>query len=731
MDNEYLIFIPCPLGVEELLAAEISTIGALGGAAVTISPALVTAHGGLALAYRLCLWSRLASRLLLRLAAWPAAGSRAIYQAMLAFPFEEHLNVSATFAFGVTLTGTAKGENGPYLARLAKDGLADGFRGRCGGRPSVDTESPDLRFHLHWDGALATLSLDLGGPLHRRGYRLAAGQAPMKENLAAAVALLAGLTGEWTGGNEEQAPLAPVPMIPPVVLDPCCGSGTILIEAAMIVGDMAPGLSRSRHGFTAWKKHRADLWDALVAEAVHRQDAGKKKEWPLFFGFDADGEAIAAARQNIERAGLAGRIVVRRVELAQLENPCPGKQGLIVSNLPYGDRLGEEALVAHLYRAFGRIAQSRFPGWWLAALIAKAELTDSFGTAWRRKWPLYNGAIACRLLTGIAEAPVTAAFRWPIAMPDDDNDFARRLRKNLVKMLAWAERQGVYCFRVYDCDLPDYNFSLDLYEKWALLNEYAPPAGIDTGEAEARFSLAKKIIRQMLSLRSDRFFIRRRQRQKGKAQYQRQSSPDERPRYREVREGGCRLLINLSDYLDTGLFLDHRLLRLRLGREAKGKRFLNLFAYSGAATVHAAMGGAVATTSVDLSEKYLVWAKMNLAANGLALADHRFIAADCRAWLEEDDGFYDLILLDPPTFANTKKKGLSFDIGRDHAGLLDLAMRRLVPGGVLFFSTNFRRFTLDENLLARFTMREITKETIPFDFARNPKIHRAWEVRHR
>ena len=235
----------------------------------------------------------------------------------------------------------------------------------------------------------------------------------------------------------------------------------------------------------------------------------------------------------------------------------------------------------------------------------------------------------------------------------------------------------------------------------------------------------------MLSLRSDRLFIRRRQKQKGKAQYQRWSSPDERPKYREVREGGCHLLINLSDYLDTGLFLDHRPLRLRLGREAKGKHFLNLFAYSGAATVHAAMGGAVTTTSVDLSEKYLAWAKMNLAVNGLALASHRFIAADCRAWLQEDSGFYDLILLDPPTFANTKKKGLVFDIGRDHAWLLDLAMRRLSRDGVLFFSTNFRGFVLDESVSERFDMREISKGTIPFDFARNPKIHRVWEVRHK
>jgi len=711
MDNEFLIFAPCPLGVENLLAAEIL---ALGGLDVTQGPALVTARGDLAMAYRLCLWSRLASRLLLRLAEWPAVGAQSLYEAMFAFPFEEHLDASHTFAFDVTLTGGAKSQNSQYLARLAKDGLVDRFRERSGIRPVVDAERPDLRFHLHWDGASAGLSLDLAGPLHKRGYRLAASDAPMKENLAAAVALLA-------GGGEDG--------FPQVVLDPCCGSGAILIEAAMIAGDVAPGLSRSSYGFLAWKKHRADIWQELVNEAIRREAAGEEKEWPLFFGFDADKNAVAAARQNIERAGLGERIVIARRELAHLENPCPAAtNGLLLSNLPYGERLGEEAIITHLYRAFGRIVQSRFPGWRVAALIGKAELTDSFGIPWQKKWPLYNGAIPCRLLTG-AVGQTPSPFRWRLEAWEDDQQFARRLQKNLIKMLAWAEKQNVFCFRVYDRDLPDYNFSVDLYEKWVLINEYAPPAHIDADEAEARFGLAKRIIRQILSLHSDRLFIRRRQRQKGKAQYQRQSTPEQRAKYREVREGNCRLLVNLGDYLDTGLFLDHRSLRLRLAGAAPGKRFLNLFAYSGAATVHAAMGGAAATTSVDLSEKYLAWARMNLAANGLAMTNHRFIAADCRAWLQEDTGFYDLIFLDPPTFANTKKKGLVFDIQRGHSQLLELAMRRLAPDGVLFFSTNFRDFLLDEKLNERFTMREITKETIPFDFARNPKIHRVWEAR--
>ncbi|MDR3088499.1 MAG: bifunctional 23S rRNA (guanine(2069)-N(7))-methyltransferase RlmK/23S rRNA (guanine(2445)-N(2))-methyltransferase RlmL [Desulfobulbaceae bacterium] len=707
MDREFRIHAPCPLGVEEPLTQEMRD---LGGVDIHSAPALVSASGDLSLAYRLCLWSRLASRLLLHLADWPMTEVRSLYDLMLDFPFEQHFDADQTFAFEVTLVGAASRHNGPYLARLAKDGLADRFRERCGLRPSVDTLHPALRFHLHWDGARLGLNLDLAGPLHRRGWRLEAGEAPMKENLAAAVLMLAGFAANS----------------PPALIDPCCGGATLLIEAAMIVGDVAPGLSRSSYGFTAWKQHQPTQWDQLVDEAMRREAAGEEKTWPLFLGFDADGKAVAAARKNIEQAGFAGRIVVEKRELAHLVNPNPRASGLIIANLPYGERLGEEAAIGHFYRAFGRIAQERFSGWRLAVLIGKAELTDSFGLSWQEKIALRNGALPCRLLTGVATAP--APFRWPVATADDDNDFAGRLRKNLTKMMTWAEQQGVYCFRVYDRDLPNYNFSLDLYEKWALLNEYAPPAHIDAGEAEDRLALARKIIRQTLGLRSDRLFIRRRQRQKGKEQYQRQRT-DERPRLHEVREGDCRFLINLSNYLDTGLFLDHRPLRLRIAREAKGKRFLNLFAYSGAATVHAAFGGAAATTSVDLSAQYLAWARMNLAINGLAPTRHRFIVADCRAWLRDDDGLYDLIFLDPPTFANSKKKGLLFEVQRHHAELLELAMRRLAPGGLLLFSVNFREFVLDADLPQRFAMREITRQTIPFDFARNPKVHRAWEVR--
>jgi 23S rRNA (guanine2445-N2)-methyltransferase / 23S rRNA (guanine2069-N7)-methyltransferase len=218
--------------------------------------------------------------------------------------------------------------------------------------------------------------------------------------------------------------------------------------------------------------------------------------------------------------------------------------------------------------------------------------------------------------------------------------------------------------------------------------------------------------------------IKRRERQTGTKQYERQAAQGQ---FMEVSEGGVRLLVNLTDYLDTGLFLDHRPLRLRIQQEAAGKRFLNLFCYTATATVHAAKGGARSTTSVDLSKTYLDWARRNLSLNGYS-DKHRLEQGDVMAWLEADRGEYEMIFIDPPTFSNSKRMEGVFDVQRDHVRLLDLAMARLARGGVLYFSNNFRKFQLDESLAERYAVEEISAQTIDQDFARNAKIHRAWRL---
>ena len=200
-----------------------------------------------------------------------------------------------------------------------------------------------------------------------------------------------------------------------------------------------------------------------------------------------------------------------------------------------------------------------------------------------------------------------------------------------------------------------------------------------------------------------------------------------------MREGPYRFLVNFTDYLDTGLFLDHRLTRARVGELARGRRFLNLFAYTGTATVHAVGGGAVASTTVDMSRTYLDWAKRNLALNGLAGPTHGFVQADCLQWLEDAAAAprqrYGLVFVDPPTVSRSKRMTREFDVQRDHVPLLQLAGRLLEPDGALVFSNNFQRFRLDRDALASFTVEDLSRATLPEDFKRNPRIHVCYLLR--
>jgi 23S rRNA (guanine2445-N2)-methyltransferase / 23S rRNA (guanine2069-N7)-methyltransferase len=454
------------------------------------------------------------------------------------------------------------------------------------------------------------------------------------------------------------------------------------------------------------------------------------RPWPLILGYDADPVVVAAARQNIEKAGLAEKIRVRQGQLANLKRPAA--KGFLICNPPYGERLNEVDEAVQLYRALGRVARQEFAHWQVGIFIASPDFADRIGLSWQASHRLFNGPIACRLLCAeVAEQGAEQEFQWQVAaetFQGEGSEFANRLVKNLKKMLKWAQREGISCLRVYDRDLPEYNVTIDLYDKWIHVQEYAPPATIDPDLATSRFSLALTMIREVLGVRRDRIFIKTRKRQKGKEQYQKQGS---RKKMYEVREGRCFFLVNFTDYLDTGLFLDHRIIRERIGQLAAGKRFLNLFAYTGTATIHAARGGAESTTTVDLSATYLSWARMNLALNGYGGPAHASIQEDCLKWLEDPRGQYDLIFVDPPTFSNTKKENRVFDVQRDHMRLLELAMRHLAPEGLLIFSTNFRKFILDESLGSRFAIRNISRDTIPLDFERNSRIHQCWEFRNR
>lgn len=705
--KEYELIASCASGLEKLVEEEVVLFG---GLEVRSAVGVVSWRGSLESGYRCCLWSRFASRVYLQLAQFPIVDEETLYQKSLDVDWHNHLTEETSFAVSCTLSGESPITHSRYAALKVKDGLADTFRNRTGTRPSVKTSRPDVQVHLHVDGKTAALSLDLSGEsLHRRGYRSAAVKAPLKETLGAAIVALSG----WMKD-------------PGTLIDPMCGTGTLLIEAALMYGDSAPGLSRSHFGFFGWLGHDENLWDSLVAEALEREEKGLEKSWPQILGYDCDPIAVSAARKNIEMAGLTEQIQIKQAELATLGSP--DKDGMLLSNLPYGERLSEREQVSRLYRALGRILKERFSGWKVGVFISNPTLTDSFTLAFEGKHRLYNGSIPCRLLTGLVSGEENI-FTWlPVEQSSDDlgSEFGNRLRKNLKKMLKWSAREGVSCFRVYDRDLPDYNISIDFFSKWVHIHEYAPPKTIDPQLAASRMATAVKCVRDILGVRSNRIFIKARERQKGRKQYEKKGSSG---KMYEVREGECSFLVNFTDYLDTGLFLDHRPVREKIHREARGKRFLNLYGYTGTATVHAAIGGAASTTTVDLSSTYLHWAKMNLALNGLTELRNKVEKADCLQWLEETSGMFDLIFIDPPTFSNTKKDKRVFDVQKDHARLIELAMSHLATGGLLIFSTNFRRFQLEDRLPTLYDIKEISKESVPFDFSRNERIHRCWEIR--
>ena len=706
----YNVVATCATGVESLVRDEIHQFG---GKNIEEKKGVVTWESDLETVYRCCLWSRFASRILLKIVSFTVDDEEMLYQKSKGVDWQEHMDVKTSFAITCTITGKSQITHSRYAALKVKDALVDFFRDALGDRPSVKGDKPGVQFHLHLEEGEATLFIDMSGEsLHRRGYRAKGTIAPLKETLGAAIVALSGWPVE--GGD---------------LVDPMCGSGTLLIEAAMMFGDSAPGLSRNYFGFYEWAGHNDLLWRRLVEEAMTREDAGLLKKWPVIVGYDSDHVAVSAAKKNILQAGLEDVIQIRQADLATLSPPS--KNGIVLSNLPYGERLSEAEYVARLYRAYGRIAKERFVGWRLGAFISNPELTDSFTFAWEKKYKLHNGSIPCRLLIGKVLPDSEPTFIW--RLPDEESigekgEFANRLLKNMKKMLKWAEREQVDCYRVYHSDLPEYNFSIDLYSKWIHVQEYAAPKTVDPELSASRLRHGLEVIRDVLGVRSNRIFVKRRERQKGSRQYEKK---DSKKKMYEVREGVCSLLVNFTDYLDTGLFLDHRPVRQKIYNEAKGKRFLNLFAYTGTATVHAAMGGAASTTTVDLSSTYLDWAKLNLAVNGFSEVKHKVEQGDCGEWLGASTSKFDLIFMDPPTFSNTKKDKRVFDVQKDHLQLIELAVGRLETEGLLIFSTNFRKFKLDDEVEKKFEVNEITAQTIPFDFSRNKKIHRCWEIRHK
>lgn len=720
MESIYSFFATAPKGIEPILVKELKGLGA---EQVRQGRAGASFTGPFQLGYKACLWLRTANRVFLVLDSFDADTADDLYNGIRDIDWADHMFPENTLAVDFHADQSVI-KHTRFGALKVKDAIVDQFREKSNIRPSIDTVLPDIRINVHMNRRSVTVSLDLSGvSLHKRGYRSDKGLAPLKENLAAAILIKSGWPEVAKKGGG--------------FIDPMCGSGTLPIEAAMIAGNMAPGLLREHFGFLKWRRHQPGIWQALLDEA-EEMETQQRQDIPPVIGYDSDGAAIKDAIANLERAGLHGLVHFERRGLSQLV-PHPGTgdiPGLMVVNPPYGERLGQADELGQLYMMLGSRLKSYFGGWRVAVFTGNSKVAKAINIRSVRTDHFFNGSIPCELIQyrpnadnadRLLESRDIVHRKDSGYQPSEDiRMFENRVRKNLKKLKSWRTRNNIDCFRVYDRDIPEYAVAVDIYDRWIHVQEYKAPRTISPEISLKRLRDIVCTLPSLFDVPVENIFIKQRQKQKKTAQYEKQKDSSKTAL---VRESRLTFEINLGSYIDTGLFLDHRLTRSMIERMAKGKRFLNLFSYTATATVYAARGGAVSTTSVDKSNTYTRWARKNMTLNGFDQERHAFISSDCLSWMKNEKSRYDLIFLDPPTFSNTKKMGSSFDIQKDHPDLILAAANLLTDDGTLIFSNNYRQFKMDLKKLGRLKIEDITSSTIPPDFERNPKIHNCWLIK--
>lgn len=708
--SEY--FATCPRGAEQLLAAELARLGVeqpqptRGGVAFASENADV--------AYRVCLHSALHQRLLLILARFDAKTPDELYAGVQQVDWTEHVAVDGTLRIDAKLRDTELGK--PHFAALrAKDAIVDQFRAQFDQRPSIKMRSPDLRIDLFVHRHAVQLATDLAGAWKAETPRGAVG-----DGIDAALVL--GLVAE----------------IPEHVVIAGAAHVDLIAQAAMRAAHCAPGLLKHDFGFTGWLGHVPARWQRLQDEAVQARLNAPDEQHPRIHVYEPDLQRLGRARRHAKALGVEAW--VQWHDQGAWKMTPPAERGLLLV-CPSRDDGAQQSAVEHA-------ARSRFDGW---QVLHRSESGETSSRAWRDK-----AAQSVKISRGkrniqiqrfalghhkASKQPETVAPVEVVAQPviqtvtvEPAPDLINRLSKNQKHLRRWALRDGVDCYRLYDADLPEYAAAVDLYHSdalWAVIQEYAAPAKLPDEVAAYRLQQVVDAVRRVLDLPDERVVVKTRQRQRGQAQYEKFGRDGD---FHVVQEAGLKVLVNFTDYLDTGLFLDHRSVRMELARQAKGRHVLNLFAYTGVATLHMVAGGAKSSTTVDMSRTYLSWAKRNLLLNGLHQPQHQFVQADCLTWLAEQSQDraskrYGLIFMDPPTFSRSKRMQDILDIQRDHVRLIRQAVALLRPGGELFFSNNFRRFKLDEDALSDLQISDITAATLPEDFKRRPRIHYCFRIR--
>ncbi len=718
-------------GLEKLVVRELQS---LGYEPRVLRPGRITFEGDAAAICRANLWLRTAERVVVCLGTFAADDFGLLFDGTKALPWEEWIPPTGAFPIRGR-SHKSQLTSVPACQRIVNKAIAERLLEAHQVASLPETEGT-YAIEVELFENEASLLLDTSGVgLHKRGYRKLVAEGQLRETLAAAMVTLS----VW---NRDR------PMI-----DPFCGTGTIAIEAALIGRNCAPGLDR---------EFASEEWDCLPSEMWHtaREEARDLWKPPLeqkIVATDIDPKVLELARFHASRAGVGQDIHFQEQAFGSLSSSR--EYGCMICNPPYGLRVGTESETKQLYQEFP-IVLRRLPTWSHYVLTAEKEFEKIVGQKATRRRKLYNARIECTYFQFLGPkpyqkniVPVATPATTPVTSaaastdPEEPapvfgglheeserqaSEFGSRLAKRARHLRRWPTRRGITCYRLYDRDVPDVPLVVDRYEDALHIAEYERPHDRTPAENADWLDLMAKTASQVLEIDRRRVFVKHRQRQSGASQYSRLS---EKQVKMVAKEAGLQFQINMTDYLDTGLFLDHRLTRQRVREEAEGKRFLNLFGYTGAFTVYAAAGGAASTTTVDLSPTYMAWGEENLQLNHLAGPTHQFVTGEARAYLASlpTKPLFDLAVIDPPTFSNTKRTTSSkqeisdWDIQRHYAELLESLALRMSPSGVVYFSTNFRRFKFDEAALPSYQFREISKQTVPEDF-RNQRIHRCWRL---
>ena len=710
----------------DLIAEEARKAGA---ERVRVTPSGVDFEGSLETGYRFCFETRISSRLLMGLFVDDdIISDKELEEATAMLPWEEYIDPTKTLKVTCTTQNCRYITNSHYGALKVKDGIVERIREKFNGeRPYIEIHEPDLTVHVHIEDTTVKWYVDFSGEnLSMRGYRGEQTEALLKEHLAAA---LIGRS-EWRKSVNDGNPLP--------FYDPFCGSGTIAVEAALMATDTAPGLLRKKpYPFESLPNFDKEAFDRVVEEAEERRRRAIDERDISIFASDISRTAVEISKAAALKAGVYDFISFSVQDFTKLEKP-PVSKGCIVTDPPYGERMTVRDIDL-LYENTGKVLQNVFKGWDATILTGNSELLSNIDMKPDRTNPLFNGGIMCQaahyhiFTDEEREAMMQKALekkkqRQAEPLTPGAEMAYNRLMKNLKEITPLMKEQGVECYRIYDADMPEYSASIDIYMgKWVVVSEYAAPDTIDPEDAKRRLGELVRATEKATGIDEDFIYVKERSRQKGKGQYTRLAANN---KMMVARENGVRFLVNFTDYLDTGIFLDHRPVRMMIQEMAKDKRFLNLFCYTGTATLNAIKGGALSTVSVDASSTYLAWMEENLKLNGYSTVFGNLLyKSDVIDWLWDTYDKFDLIFCDPPTFSNSKDRRGSFDVQRDHVKLIDAAAMHLSPGGTLIFSNNYRKFKLDPEVMEKYVVEDITEKTIGDDFKRDMKIHHCYLIR--